>query len=79
MRGLHGNGSPCKREVLREVPFVFSTICRTVNSERVACMARALLQDGNGSWPNAEGGRRTSAETRESKLNSEANGGTGTS
>lgn len=64
-----GSASPRKREAPRGT-VCFPTICRTVNSERVACMARALLQDGNGSWPNAEGGRRTSTESRESKLNS---------
>jgi len=66
---LRGCDSPRKREVPRGT-VCFPAICRTVNSERVACMARALLQDGNGSWPNAEGGRRTSTESRESKLNS---------
>lgn len=63
MRGLRGSGSPRKREVPGGT-VCFPAICRTVNSERVACMARALLQNGNGSWPNAEGGRRTSTESR---------------
>lgn len=64
-----GSGLPRKREVPRGT-VCFLAICRTVNFERVACMARALLQDGNGSWLNVEGGRRTSTESRESKLNS---------
>lgn len=66
---LRESDSPRKRGVPRGT-VCFPAICRTVNSERVACMARALLQDGNASWPNAEGGRRTSTESRESKLNS---------
>lgn len=55
------SGSPCKREAPRGT-VCFPAVCRTVNSERVACMARrVLLHDGNGSWLNAEGGRRWSS------------------
>lgn len=71
MYGLRGRSSVrLASKKYREAPFVSPAICRTVNSERVACMARrsCRMEMALGRMQRAE--EETSTESRESKLNS---------